>query len=113
MDAAVGAFGQGLFDGLLDAFGAHGDGHDFAVVFFFQAQGLFEGVAIGFVGFKADVGFTDPGGGLDDGQGSVFCRNLFYEDGDFQDRLRWTSCRESPSGAAKAARPTLISRPSV
>ena len=67
VDAAVGAFRQSFLDGLLGAVGAHGDGDDFAAVFFFQAQRFFEREAVGLVGFKADVGFADPGAAFDDG----------------------------------------------
>ena len=85
VDAAVGAFGQGFLDGLLHALGAHGDGDDFAAVLFFQAQGFFERVGVGLVGFKADVGFADPGAAFDDGERRIFRGNLFDANADFQD----------------------------
>ncbi len=64
VDAAIGAFGQGFLDGLLDAIGAHGNGYHFAVVLFLEAEGFFEGVGVGLVGFKAYIRFADPGAAL-------------------------------------------------
>ena len=85
VDAAVGAFGEGFFDGLFHAFGTHGEGDDFAAVFFFEAEGFFEGVAVGLVHFEADVGFFDPVSG--DGEWSVFGGDLF----DADDDVHWFS----------------------
>ena len=60
MDAAVGAFCQGFLNGLLDALRTHGEGDDFAAVFFFEAEGFFQSVTVGLVHFEANVGFLDP-----------------------------------------------------
>ncbi len=87
VDAAVCALGQGFLDGLFYAFGAHGDGDHFAVVLFLQAQGFFERVAVGLVGFKADVGFANPRAAFDDGEGRVLGGNLFDANADFHDAL--------------------------
>ena len=76
VDAAVGAFRQRFLDGLLGAFGAHGDGDDFAAVFFFQAQGFFEREGIGLVGFEADVGFANPRAAFDVWRGERLSREL-------------------------------------
>jgi hypothetical protein len=84
VDAAIGALGQGFFDGLLGALGAHGDGDHFAAVLFLQAQGFFEGVGVGLVGFKADIGFADPGAAFGDGERRVLGGNLFDANADFQ-----------------------------
>ena len=91
VDAAVGAFGEGFLDGLLDALGAHGEGDDFAAVFFFQAEGFFEGVAVRLVHFEADVGFLDPVSG--DGERSVFGGDLFDADDDVHEIFPCESLR--------------------
>ena len=87
VDAAIGAFGKGFLDGLLGAFGAHRDGDDFAAVFFLQAEGFFEGEAIGLVRFEADVGFANPCAAFDDGEGRVLGGDLFDANADFQECL--------------------------
>jgi hypothetical protein len=84
MDSAVGAFGQSFFDGLFGAFGTHGDGHDFAALFFFQAQRFFEREAVRLIRFEADVGFADPRAAFDDGERRILGGNLFDADSDFQ-----------------------------
>ncbi len=80
VNGAIGAFGQGFLDGLLHALGTHGKGDDFAAVFFFQAEGFFESVAIGLIHFETDVGFLDPVSG--NGEWGVFCGDLFDADDD-------------------------------
>ena len=93
VDTAIGAFGERFLDGLLGAFGAHGDGHDFAAVFFFQAEGFLEREAIGLVGFEADVRFANPGAAFEDGERRVFRGDLFDADCDFQECLRKMAVR--------------------
>ena len=87
VDSAVGAFGQSFFDGLFGAVGTHGDGHDFAALFFFQAQGFFEREAVRLIRFEADVGFADPRAAFDDGERRILGGNLFDADSDFQESL--------------------------
>jgi hypothetical protein len=72
-----------FLDGLFDSLRAHGKGDDFAAVFFFEAEGFFEGVAVGFVHFEADVGFFDPVSG--DGEWGVFRGDLFDTHNDFHE----------------------------
>ena len=77
-------FGQSFLDGLLRAVRAHGDGHHFAAMLFFQAQRFFQREAVGLVGFKADVGFADPCAAFDNGERRILRGNLFDADSNFQ-----------------------------
>jgi len=97
VDGAVGALGESFLDGLLDAFRAHREDDDFPAVLFLEAEGFFEGVAVGFVHFKADVGFLDPVSG--DGQRGVFCGDLFDADEDVHGFNPWTEMAASPKSA--------------
>src|SRR5215831_6667082 len=90
MYTPVSTFGEGLFDGLLGAFGPHRDGDDLAAVFLFELERLFECEAIRLVGLEADVGFADPalswGSRFGDGQRSIFGGDLFDADADLHAR---------------------------
>ncbi len=83
VDGAVGALGEGLAQGGLDALGAGADDDDFAgAVLLFELQGLFEGVGVGLVDGVVEVGLVDPlaiGGDVD---GSVALGDLLdgYDD---------------------------------
>ena len=93
VDAAVSAFCERFLNGLLGAFGTHGDGHHFAAVFFFQAQGFFECEGVRLVGFEADIGFANPRAAFENGERSVFRGNLFDANCDFQECLRKRAMR--------------------
>ena len=88
MDAAFGAFGQRLFDGLLGALRPHGNGHDFAAMLFLQAQRFFEREAIGLVRFKPDVGFANPARAFGKAERRILRGNLLNANANFQGRLR-------------------------
>ena len=83
VNAAVRTLGEGFLDGLLGALGAHGNGDDFAAVLFLQAQGFFERKAVGLVGFKADVGLSNPRAFADDRKRRVFRGDLLHANSDF------------------------------
>ena len=88
----------------------------------FEAEGFFEGETVRFVRLKSDVRFANPGAGVGNCEGRVFCGNLLHADTDLQRGLRanrdirWSKVTPVPErsfGWQESESPASGSRPCV